>query len=86
MRYNSILNVNDLKIKHITGEYVNLSQVEPDDIVYYILTKNRKTLEESIVRSALVQTEDKAESYDNALQYLLDNDIITITDGKIELL
>ena len=85
MQYNSILNINDLKIKHITGEYVNLSQVEPDDIVYYILAKNRKTLEESVVRSALVQTEDKAESYDNALQYLLDNGIIAITDGKIEL-
>lgn len=85
MQYNSILNTNDLKIKHITGEYVNLSQVEPDDIVYYILAKNRKTLEESAVRSVLVQTEDKTESYDNALQYLLDNGIITITDGKIEL-
>ena len=82
----SILNINDLKIKHITGEYLNLSQVEPDDVVYYIVSKNRKVIDETTVRSALVNTEDKVESYNNSIQYLLENGIIALTDGKIELL
>ena len=86
MQYSSILNINDLKIKHMTGEYLNLSQVEPDDVVYYIVSKNRKVIDETTVRSALVNTEDKVESYNNSIQYLLENGIIALTDGKIELL
>ena len=86
MQYSSILNINDLKIKHITGEYLNLSQVEPDDVVYYIISKNRKVIDEATVRSVLANTEDKVESYNNSIQYLLENGIITLTDGRIELL
>lgn len=44
MKIDEIIDRNDLKLKHITGEYLKYNHHSPDDVVYAILSKNRKSM------------------------------------------
>lgn len=71
MKYEELVDQKDLKIKHASGEYVNMVEVEPDDIVFLILSKGKKRLKYSEVNKFF--GEEKKESLESSIQYLFDN-------------
>lgn len=76
--FEKLVDQNDLKIKHATGEYVNLSSVEPDDIVFFMLSKNKKKMKSSDIIKFF--GEDKKETTITSIDFLVSDNCVTISD------
>lgn len=60
----------DLKVKHATGQYLNLpSAPEPDDIIYYMISKKKYML--GIQDLINVSGESKSEMVKNSVDWLV---------------
>lgn len=76
--YEKLVDQNDLKIKHATGEYVNLSSVEPDDIIFFMLSKNKKKMKASDIVKFF--GEEKEEATVASINFLISDFYASTTD------
>lgn len=73
----ALIEKKDLKVKHLSGEYMNLpSAPEPEDIVYYMVSKKKK----QITKEDLVEFfgEEKNEIINQSLEWLEHNNMINM--------
>jgi len=70
----------NLKLKYLTGQYLNLETIEPDDIIFFVMSKNKKSMNIEDIRKTVANTEYKMKEFDVCIQNLVDTKQATIAD------
>ena len=79
MSEEKLIDYNDLKVKHLSGEYMNLpSAPEPDDILYWCKSKKKKIFTTSDMIKMF--GEEKLEQIEKTMEFLDFNNYIKIID------
>lgn len=93
MNYEKILDKNNLKVKHLIGEYPQLiSYPEPDDVVFYFIFKNKKKyLKEDLKNQihtlqSISSIEEFEEKFYSTIDFLIKNEYLAeIEEGYLTL-
>jgi len=81
-----MVDVNNLKLKYITGQYLNLDTIEPDDILFFLINKNKKSMKLEEVRKSVANSEQKENEFDSCIARLIESNNIRVEDGNIKII
>lgn len=81
-----MIDTNNLKLKYITGQYLNLDTIEPDDILFFMINKNKKSMKLDEVRKSVTNSEQKDTEFDSCIQRLIESNDVCVEDDVIKII
>lgn len=80
MKVHELVDKNDLRLKHITGEYLKYKTHSPDDVVYAILSKNKKSMKmKDLIK---IFGDEKAEHIEELIADMVFMGYLSVTDDE----
>lgn len=80
-----MIDVNNLKLKYITGQYLNLDTIEPDDVLFFMINKNKKSMKLDEVRKSVANSEKKDNEFDECVNQLTESNKVCVENGIIKI-
>lgn len=81
-----MIDINNLKLKYITGQYLNLNTIEPDDILFFMINKNKKQMKLEEVRKSVANSEQKDAEFDECIKKLIESNDVCVEDNILKII
>lgn len=81
-----MIDKNNLKIKYLSGQYLNMDMIEPDDILFFMLSKNKISMKLDEVRKLVANSEEKDAEFDSCIKQLTESNEICVENDNIKII